>query len=71
MTRLIPLIAAVALSACGLDTATSAATAAALKKQELEQGKKTQDQMQQKLNQAMDQLQQSQQTREDAADSKQ
>jgi hypothetical protein len=67
MRRLIPLIAAVALSACGLDTASSAATAAALKKQELEQGKKTMDQTQQKLNQAMDQLQQSQQSREDAA----
>lgn len=67
MRRLIPLIAAVALSACGLDTASSAATAAALKKQELEQGKKTMDQTEQKLNQAMDQLQQSQQSREDAA----
>ena len=67
MTRLIPLIAAVALSACGLDTASSAATAAALKKQELEQGKKTLDQTQQKIGQAMEQLQQSQQNREDAA----
>lgn len=67
MTRLIPLIAAVALSACGLDTASSAATAAALKKQELEQGKKTMDQTQQKIGQAMEQLQQSQQNREDAA----
>jgi hypothetical protein len=68
MTRLIPLIAAAALSACGLDTATSAATAAALKKQELEQGKKTQDQAQQKIGQAMEQLQQSQQSRENAAE---
>jgi hypothetical protein len=66
MTRLIPLIAAAALAACGLDTASSAATAAALKKQELEQGKKTQDRAQQKIGQAMDQLQQSQQSREDA-----
>jgi hypothetical protein len=68
MKRIIPLIAAAALSACGLDTATSAATAAALKKQELEQGKKTQDQAQQKIGQAMDQLQQSQQSRENAAE---
>ncbi|HET7764460.1 MAG TPA: hypothetical protein VFK92_05155 [Burkholderiales bacterium] len=67
MTRLIPLIAAVALSACGLDTASSAATAAALKKQELEQGKKTLEQTQQKIGQAMEQVQQSQQSREDAA----
>jgi F0F1-type ATP synthase epsilon subunit len=68
MKRIIPLIAAAALSACGLDTASSAATAAALKKQELEQGKKTQDQAQQKIGQAMDQLQQSQQSRENAAE---
>jgi curli biogenesis system outer membrane secretion channel CsgG len=66
MTRLIPFIAAAALSACGLDTASSAATAAALKKQELEQGKKTIEQAQQKIGQAMDQLQQSQQSRENA-----
>jgi hypothetical protein len=66
MTRLIPLIAAAALSACGVDTASSAATAAALKKQELEQGKKTMDQAQQKIGQAMDQLQQAQQSRENA-----
>jgi hypothetical protein len=66
MKRIFPLIAAAALSACGLDTASSAATAAALKKQELEQGKKTMDQAQQKINQAMDQLQQSQQSRDNA-----
>ena len=68
MKRLVPLIAAAALSACGVDTASSAATAAALKKQELEQGKKTQDMAQQKINQSMEQLQQSQQSRENAAD---
>jgi F0F1-type ATP synthase epsilon subunit len=68
MKRIIPLIAAAALSACGLDTATSAATAAALKKQELEQGKKTMDQAQQKIGKAMDQLQQSQQSRENATE---
>jgi hypothetical protein len=68
MKRIIPLIAAAALSACGLDTATSAATAAALKKQELEQGKKTMDQAQQKIGKAMDQLQQSQQHRENATE---
>ena len=67
MTRLISLIAAVAVSGCGLDTASSAATAAALKKQELEQGKKTLEQTQQKIGQAMEQVQQSQQSREDAA----
>jgi NifU-like protein involved in Fe-S cluster formation len=68
MKRLVPLVAAaLALSACGLDTASSAATAAALKKQELEQAKKTQDQFQQKIGQSMEQLQQSQQTRDEAS----
>ena len=67
MKRLIPLIVAAALSGCGVDTASSAATAASLKKQELEQGKKTQDMAQQKINQAVEQMQQSSQNREDAA----
>ena len=71
MKRLIPLIAAAALSACGVDVASSAATAAALKKQELEQGKKTQDMAQQKINQAVDQMNQSAQNRENAADKQQ
>jgi hypothetical protein len=64
MKRLIPLVAAAALCACGLDTASSAATAAALKKQELEQGKKTMDQAQQKISQATDQLQQNRENAE-------
>jgi len=64
MRQLVPLLAAAALSACGLDTASSAATAASLKKQEVEQGKKTMDQTQQKIGQAMEQVQQSQQSRE-------
>jgi F0F1-type ATP synthase epsilon subunit len=68
MKQIVSLMAAAALAGCGLDTASSAATAAALKKQELEQGKKTMEQAQQKIGQAMDQLQQSQQSREDAAE---
>lgn len=67
MRSIIVLLAAAALAGCGLDTASSAATAAALKKQELEQGKKTMEQAQQKIGQAMEQLQHSQQNREDAA----
>ena len=47
-----------ALSACGVETASTAATGAALKKQELEQGKKTMEQMQQRLDQANQQVQQ-------------
>jgi hypothetical protein len=66
MRSIIILAAAATLSACGLDTASSAATAAALKKQELEQGKKTMDQTQQKIGQAMEQMQQSQENRENA-----
>jgi hypothetical protein len=66
MKRFIPLIAALALAGCGLDTASSAATAAALKKQELEQGKKTMEQSQQKIGQAVEQMNQSAQNREDA-----
>ena len=67
MKRVIFLVVAAALSGCGLDSASTAATAAALKKQELEQGKKTMDQMQQKIGQAMEQVQQSQEEREKAA----
>ncbi|HEY6721911.1 MAG TPA: hypothetical protein VI363_09765 [Burkholderiales bacterium] len=66
MRRLIFLIAAAALAGCGIETATSAATAAALKKQEVEQGKKTMEQMQQNIDKTMAQVQQSQKSREDA-----
>ncbi len=52
------LLAMLTLSACGVETASTAATGAALKKQELEQGKKTMEQMQQKLDQANLQVQQ-------------
>ena len=64
MRSIIVLAAAAAFSGCGLDTASSAATAAALKKQELEQGKKTMDQAQQKIGQAMEQMQQSRENAE-------
>ena len=67
MTRFfISIIAAAALAGCGVETASTAATAAALKKQELEQGKKTLEQAQQKIGQAKEQVQQSQQSREAA-----
>jgi hypothetical protein len=58
MKFIFPLAAALTLSACGVETASTAATGAALKKQELEQGKKTMDQMQQKIDQANLQAQQ-------------
>ncbi|MGV0950535.1 MAG: hypothetical protein ACOYB3_07655 [Azonexus sp.] len=62
-----PLAAALILSACGVETVGTAATGAAIKKQELEQGKKTMEQMQQKIDQAN---LQSQQRAERAGDDK-
>lgn len=58
MHRLIVVIAIAVLAGCGVETATTAATGAAIKKQEVEEGKKTMDQVQQKVGQAMDQVQQ-------------
>ena len=58
MKTLLALTAIAALAGCGVDTATSAATAASIKKQELEQGQKTMQQAQQKIDAAMQQMQQ-------------
>ena len=58
MRTLIFLCACLALAGCGAETATTAATGAAIKKQELEAGKKTLEQVQQKIGQAMEQTQQ-------------
>ena len=58
MRFIFPLAAALALGACGVETASTAATGAAIKKQELEQGRQTMEQMQQKLDQANQQVQQ-------------
>jgi len=59
MKRIIALIAAAALAGCGVETATTAATVAAAKKQEIEQGKKTMEKMQQDIGKAAEQTQQS------------
>jgi hypothetical protein len=56
------------LSACGVETATTAATSAAIKKQEIDQGKKTMDEARQKVEQAAQQLQQRAELGADAAD---
>ncbi len=40
------------LTGCGVETASTAATAGAAKQQEIEQGKRTMEQFQQKLDQA-------------------
>ena len=58
MKFIFPLAAALTLGACGVETASTAATGAAIKKQELEQGRKTMDQMQLKIDQANLQSQQ-------------
>jgi len=53
-------IAGIALAGCGVETATTAATGAAIKKQELDQGKKTLEQAQQKIGAAVEAQQQRQ-----------
>ena len=58
MKTLLLIAASAALAGCGLETATTAATAAAIKKQELEQGQRTMQQAQQKIDAAMQQVQQ-------------
>lgn len=58
MRMLIVLCAFAMLAGCGVETATTAATGAAIKKQELEEGKKTLEQVQQKIGQAMEQTRQ-------------
>jgi uncharacterized protein YceK len=68
MKQIIVVLAVAALAGCGVETATTAATVAAMKKQEIEQGKKTMEQAQQKIGQAMDQAQRSAQQAGDAAE---
>jgi hypothetical protein len=48
---------AAVLAGCGVDTASSAATAASLKKQEMEQGQKTMQRAQEKIDAATQQMQ--------------
>ena len=47
-----------ALTGCGVETTTAVATGAAIKKQELEEGQKTQQRMQQNIDQAVEQMNQ-------------
>jgi len=67
MRRIITLVAAAALVGCGVETVTTAATVAAAKKQEIEQGKKTMEQMQQNIGKAAEQTQQSAARADEAA----
>ena len=59
MSKLVAALATVFLSACGVETAGTAATGAAIKKQELEHGKKTQQRANEKIDQATKAMQDS------------
>ena len=67
MRRIIAVVAVALLAGCGAETASTAATAAAIKKQEIEQGKKTMDRVQQDIGKAMEQTRQSTERADDAA----
>lgn len=58
MRQLILACALALLAGCGVDTATTAATGASIKKQEMEEGKRTQERAQQKIDQMQEQMQQ-------------
>jgi curli biogenesis system outer membrane secretion channel CsgG len=58
MKTLLVLAATVALAGCGVEAVGTAATGAAIKKQELEQGQRTMQQAQQKIDASMQQMQQ-------------
>jgi NifU-like protein involved in Fe-S cluster formation len=57
MKTILLLIAAAGVAGCGLDVASSAATAGSIKKRELEQAQKTMHNAQQKLDATMQQVQ--------------
>ncbi len=67
MKQIIIVVAVATLTGCGVETASTAATAAAVKKQEIEQGRKTMEQMQQNIGKAMDATQQSKERAEEAS----
>lgn len=54
------MLSIVCFAGCGVETATTAVTAAAVKKQEVEQGKQTMSEAQQKIDQATQQMQRAQ-----------
>jgi curli biogenesis system outer membrane secretion channel CsgG len=58
MKTLLALALTAALAGCGVEAVGTAATAASIKKQELEEGKKTMERAQQKIGDAMQQVQQ-------------
>ena len=58
MKKILAMLATVALSGCGVETAATAASAASIRKQEMEQAQKTLEQAQEKIDGAMRQMQQ-------------
>lgn len=58
MKTILAIAFAVTLAGCGVETASTAASAASIKKQELEQGQKTMQHAQQKIDAAAQQMQQ-------------
>jgi NifU-like protein involved in Fe-S cluster formation len=57
MPRLLPVCIAALLAGCGVETASTAATAAAAKKQEIDQARRTMEQARSRATGAMDQAQ--------------
>ena len=66
--RALAIAAATTVAACGVETATTAATGAAIKQQEVDQGKKTMEQAKQKMEQAVQQTQNRAEQTDAAAD---
>lgn len=58
MKTLLCVIAVAAAAGCGVETATTAATAGSIKKRELQEGQKTMQQAQQKIDAAVQQMHQ-------------
>lgn len=58
MRQLVAVLLIAVLAGCGVETASTAVTAAAVKKKEMEEGKKTMEQTKQKIDEAMQQTQQ-------------
>jgi curli biogenesis system outer membrane secretion channel CsgG len=67
MKTLLAAVALATLAACGVETATTAATVAEAKRREMEQAKKTLDMAKQKIDAASQQMQQSAERGEDAS----
>jgi hypothetical protein len=58
MKTLLAIAVTAALAGCGVETIGAAATAASIKKQELQEAQKTQQRAQEKIGEAMQQVQQ-------------